>query len=101
MRGRRECPLEELAGDDVGEARLGAFAGEDGVAPRPLVLAGLVEVEREERGLLVGVVAGSPLERMADAAVDLPPSPERQPLVGRSPDEVVPERERVAVGRER
>ena len=71
----------------------------DGVPPGAVVVAGFVEVEREERGILVGLVAGPGLERPPDAAVNLPPSLERQSFVGSRADEVVTERECLAVGR--
>ena len=56
-----------------------------------LVLAGLEEVQREQRRV---VARRAPLERGADPAVDLAAPAERQPLVRHRAEEVVAEAER-------
>ncbi len=50
---------------------LARTTGGDRVAPGPFVVAGLREVQREQRGLLVDALSGAMLERLSDAAVDL------------------------------
>ena len=48
-------------------------------------------MERQDGRLVVDAVAGAPLERLADAPVDLAAAAERQALVGGGAEEVVPE----------
>ena len=78
---------------------LRAVARDHRVAPGAFVVAGLGEVQREQRRLLVGSLAGAELERLPDAAVDLAPAAERETLVRRRAHQVVAEGERPVASR--
>ena len=96
--GRCQCSFVQLGRHDVGEAGRRPIGGCDRVAPGALAVAGLEEMERENRRLLLRAVAGAPLEREPDPAVDLAPPPVREPGVGGLAQKVVPEGELAVVG---
>ena len=88
--GGVQRPAVEVGRLGVGPLRLRARRGEERVAPGVLVALGVEEVQREQLGLLVA--ADRPLEdRVADAAVQVTASPERQALVGDIPEQRVRE----------
>ena len=91
MLGRHERPLEQLGGVDVRGAALGQLPDRAGVAPGPLVVLRMQEVEREQRRELDAALPGALLEHGADASVDLAPAAEGEALVGDRPEEIVPE----------
>ena len=77
--GGCECPFVQLGRHDVGEARRRAVGGRDRVAPGALAVLGLEEMERENRRLLVGAIAGAPLECEPDPTVDVASTTVREP----------------------
>ena len=96
--GSCQCPFVQLGRHDVGEARRRPVGGCDRVAPGALAVLRLEEVQRENRRLLVGAIAGAPLQCEPDDGMDVASAPVREAGVGGLAQEIVPEGELAVVG---
>ncbi len=90
-------PFEEVGGLEIGVDRLGPLGGLEGIGEGLGVALGMEVVEGEELGLLVASGRGGGQDRVAGPVVQLAPEPEREPVVGRVPEESVTEPDGVVV----
>ncbi len=89
--GHVQRALVQLDRLDVGRPVLRTPSCEHRVLPGLRVLVGAVIVQREQVGDIGDRFAGQLLEQSADASVDLPSAPEREPLVRNRAKQVVQE----------